>query len=54
MYRDTNVADFVQASSLHWVEVVDDGGLRQGVRASGGGFKTLKQRLEHGQHKVTR
>jgi hypothetical protein len=40
IYRNTNVANFVQAGSLNGVEVVDNCGLRQTVRARRSGFET--------------
>lgn len=43
MYRNTDVSDFVQTSSLHGVEVVDNGGLRQGLRVSRSSLKAIEQ-----------
>jgi hypothetical protein len=49
-YRNTDVADLVQASSLNGVKVVDNGGLRQGLRVGRSGLKTIDKELDEGVH----
>lgn len=44
IYRNTNVPHFVQARSLHGIEVVDNGGLRQGLRAGRSGLEPMQQK----------
>jgi hypothetical protein len=45
IYRNTNVPNFVQSGRLNRIEVVDNCGLRQTLRASGSGLKTKPPKI---------
>lgn len=43
MYRNTDVANFVETSSLYGVKVVDNGGLRQSLRVGRSGLEAVDE-----------
>jgi hypothetical protein len=44
MYRNANIPTLVQASSLGGIQVVDDGGLRQGFRVGRSGLEAIHRK----------